>query len=88
VTDDELIAVARAAAAERGRYAPDDARITRGGAEAAVLLSGSAYARSVGHLLIIDPASGGVLPVVPSCRRRRGDGHEQRRKHQRPCAAS
>jgi hypothetical protein len=45
MTDDELIAVARAAAAARGRDALDDARITRRGAEAAVLLSDPAYAR-------------------------------------------
>jgi hypothetical protein len=65
MTDDELIAVARAAAAARGRDALDDARITRRGAEAAVLLSDSAYARGGGLLVVIEPASGAVLRVVP-----------------------
>jgi hypothetical protein len=45
MTDDELIAVALAVAAARGRDAFDDAQITRRGTEAAVLLSDAAYAR-------------------------------------------
>jgi hypothetical protein len=45
MTDDELIAVARAVAAARGKDALDDARITRHGAQAQVLLSDPAYAR-------------------------------------------
>lgn len=65
MTDDELIAVARAAAAARGRDAFDDVRITRGAAEAEVLLSDSAYARGGGLLVVIDPATGTVLRVVP-----------------------
>jgi hypothetical protein len=65
MTDDELIAVARAAAAARGRDALDDARIMRRGAEAAVLLSDPAYARGGGLLVVIDPPTGTVLRVVP-----------------------
>ena len=65
MTDDELIAVARAAAAARGRDALDDVRITRDEAEAAVLLSDPAYARGGGLLVVIDPATGAVLRVVP-----------------------
>ena len=65
MTDDELIAVARATAATRGRVALDDARITHRGAEAAVLLSDPAYARGDGLLVVIDPATGAVLRVVP-----------------------
>jgi hypothetical protein len=65
MTDDELIAVAWAVAAARGQDAFDDARITRRGAEASVLLSCSAYVRGGGLLVVIDPASGAVLRVVP-----------------------
>jgi hypothetical protein len=64
MTDDELIAVARAAAAARGRDALDDARITRRGAEVEVLLSDPAYARGGGLLVVVDPATGAVLRVV------------------------
>jgi hypothetical protein len=64
MTDDELVAVALAAAAAGGRDGFDDARITRSGAEAAVLLSDSAYARGGGLLVVIDPATGAVLRVV------------------------
>jgi hypothetical protein len=62
MTDDELIAVARTAAGERGLA---DARITRCGAEVEVLLSDPAYARGGGLLVVIDPATGVVLRVVP-----------------------
>ena len=65
MTDDELIAIARAAAAAQGRDALDDARITRRGAEVAVLLSDPAYARGGGLLVVIEPATGAVLRVVP-----------------------
>jgi hypothetical protein len=65
MTDDELIAVALAVAAARGRDGFDDVRITRSGVEAAVLLSDSAYARGGGLLVVIDPATGAVLRVVP-----------------------
>ena len=65
MTDDELIAVARAAAVERGRDTLDDARITHRGSEVAVLLSDPAYARGGGLLVEIDPATGAVLRVVP-----------------------
>lgn len=65
MTDDELIAVARAAAATWGKNALNDARITRGDAEAEVLLSDPAYARGGGLLVVIDPATGTVLRVVP-----------------------
>jgi hypothetical protein len=65
MTDDELIAVARAAADARGRDALDDVRITRCGSESAVLLSNPAYARGGGLLVVLDPAAGTVLRVVP-----------------------
>jgi hypothetical protein len=65
VTDDELIAVARAAAAARGKDALGDARITRHGVQAEVLLSDPAYARGGGLLVVIDPVTGAVLRVVP-----------------------
>jgi hypothetical protein len=65
MTDDELIAVARAAAATRGKGALDDARITRHGTQAEVLLSDPAYARGGGLLVVVDPATGAVLRVVP-----------------------
>jgi hypothetical protein len=65
MTDDELIAVARAAAAARGRDALRDAQVTRCGAEAEVLLSDPAYARGGGLLVVIYPATGAVLRVVP-----------------------
>ena len=65
MTDDELIAVARAAAAARGRGAPADARVVCRGAEAEVLLSDPAYARGGGLLVVIDAATGAVLRVVP-----------------------
>ncbi len=65
MTDDELIAVARAAAAARGRGALADARVVCRGAEAEVLLSDPAYARGGGLLVIVDPTTGTVLRVVP-----------------------
>jgi hypothetical protein len=65
MTDDELIAVARATAAARGRDPLADAQITRSGTEAEVLLSDPAYARGGGLLVVIDPATGAVLRVVP-----------------------
>jgi hypothetical protein len=65
MTDDELIAVARAAAAARGKDALDDAQIARRGAQAEVLLSDPAYARGGGLLVVINPATGAVLRVVP-----------------------
>jgi hypothetical protein len=65
MTDDELIAVARAVAAARRRDALDDARITRCAAEVEVLLSDPAYARGGGLLVVIEPATGAVLRVVP-----------------------
>ena len=58
MTDDELIAVARAVALA-------DARVTHDGAEAAVLLSDAAYARGGGLLVVVDAATGAVLDVVP-----------------------
>ena len=64
MTDDELIAVARAAAASRGRDALDDARVTRHTVEAEVLLSDPAYARGGGLLVVIDLATGAVVRVV------------------------
>jgi hypothetical protein len=64
MTDDELVAVARVAAAARGRDGLADARITRDGDEAAVLLSDPAYARGGGLLVVIDPATATVLRVV------------------------
>jgi hypothetical protein len=65
MTDDELILVARAVAAARGKDPLNDARITRHGAQAEVLLSDPAYARGGGLLVVIDPATGAVLRVVP-----------------------
>src|SRR4051794_11929080 len=65
MTDDELIAVARAAAVARGRDTLNDARITRYGTEVQVLLSDPAYARGGGLLVVIDPATGAVQRVVP-----------------------
>jgi hypothetical protein len=65
VDDDELIAIARAAAAARGRDPLRDATVERGEGEAAVLLSDPAYARGGGLLVVIDPAGGAVIRVVP-----------------------
>ncbi|MEV6493515.1 hypothetical protein AB0M20_33580 [Actinoplanes sp. NPDC051633] len=65
MTDDELIAVARAAAAARGKVALAHAHVTRRGTQAEVLLSDPAYARGGGLLVIVDPATGAVLRVVP-----------------------
>jgi hypothetical protein len=65
MTDDELVAVARAVAAGRGKDALNDARITRDEAQAKVLLSDPAYARGGGLLVVIDPTTGAVLRVVP-----------------------
>ncbi|MEU0558103.1 SMI1/KNR4 family protein [Dactylosporangium sp. NPDC006015] len=65
MTDDEIIAAARTAAAARGRNSLADARITRNQAEAEVLLSDPAYARGGGLLVVIDPVTGTVLRVVP-----------------------
>lgn len=65
MTDDELIAVARTVAAARGKGALADAEITHHGTEAEVLLSDPAYARGGGLLVVIDPATGAVLGVVP-----------------------
>ncbi|MDG6105048.1 hypothetical protein Daura_33185 [Dactylosporangium aurantiacum] len=65
MTDEELVAVALAAAAVRGRGGFDGSRVTRDGAEAEVLLSNSAYARGGGLLVVIDPVTGVVLRVVP-----------------------
>jgi hypothetical protein len=64
MTDDELIAIARTAAAARGKDTLDDARITRHGMQAEVLLSDPAYARGGGLLVVIDPATGAVLRIV------------------------
>jgi hypothetical protein len=65
MTDEELIAVARAVAAARGKGALADARVTHDGAEAEVLLSDPAYARGGGLLVVVDAATGAVLDVVP-----------------------
>jgi hypothetical protein len=65
MTDDELIAVARATAAARGKDALDDVRITRHGSHVEVLLSNPAYARGGGLLVVINPTTGAVLRIVP-----------------------
>jgi hypothetical protein len=65
MTDDELIAVARAVAATRGKGALADARVTHDEAQAEVLLSDPAYARGGGLLVVVDAATGAVLDVVP-----------------------
>jgi hypothetical protein len=65
MTDEQLVAIARATAAARGRDGLDDVRITRHGAEVEVLLSDPAAARGGGLLVVIDPAAGTVLSVVP-----------------------
>jgi hypothetical protein len=65
MTDEELIAVARAVAAARGKGALAEARVTHDGAEAEVLLSDPAYARGGGLLVVVDVATGAVLDVVP-----------------------
>jgi hypothetical protein len=64
MTDEELIAIARAVAAARGKGALADAHVTHDGAEAEVLLSDPAYARGGGLLVVIDAATGAVLRVV------------------------
>jgi len=66
MTDDELIAVARVAAAAGGKDALDDARITRHRAQTEVLPTNPADARGVACLLVlINPATGAVVRVVP-----------------------
>lgn len=65
MTDAELIAVARAAAAEQGRPSMMDAEVCARGPAAEVLLSDPRYARGGGLLVVIDTATGAVLRVVP-----------------------
>jgi hypothetical protein len=64
--DDELIAIARAAAVARGRHACRDAEVSRHGSQARVVLSDPAYARGGGLVVVIDAATGEVIRVVPA----------------------
>jgi hypothetical protein len=64
VTDAELIAIARATAAELSRPPLADAEVRIHGPEAEVLLSDPRYARGGGLLVVIDTATGTVLRVV------------------------
>jgi hypothetical protein len=63
--DDDLIAIAMAAAAARGYTAELDATVTDRTPQAHVLLGDPAAARGGGLLVIIDPATGTVLDTVP-----------------------
>jgi hypothetical protein len=63
VTDAELIAIARAKAAESGRPPLRDAVVEIHGPEAEVLLSDPRYARGGGLLIVVD--TGTVLRVTP-----------------------
>ncbi|GID32467.1 hypothetical protein [Paractinoplanes brasiliensis] len=65
MTNDELIAIARATAAELRRVSLRDAAVEVREAEAEVLLSDPRYARGGGLLVVIDTVTGDVLRVVP-----------------------
>ncbi|BCJ50373.1 hypothetical protein Asp14428_18480 [Actinoplanes sp. NBRC 14428] len=65
MTDAELIAIARARAAELGRTSLSDAEVEVLGPEAEVLLRDPRYARGGGLLVIIETATGTVLRVIP-----------------------
>ncbi|GAA3194948.1 hypothetical protein ACFO1B_03195 [Dactylosporangium siamense] len=65
MTDAELIDIARAAGAERGRPSTSDAEVLTRGPVAEVLLRDPRYARGGGLLVVIDTATGTVLRVVP-----------------------
>jgi hypothetical protein len=65
VTDAELIAVARAKAAELRRPSLRDAEVEVHGREAEVLLSDPRYARGGGLLVVVDTTTGSVLRVIP-----------------------
>ncbi|GAA3342907.1 hypothetical protein GCM10020358_39620 [Amorphoplanes nipponensis] len=65
MTDDELIAIARAKVAELRPASLPDAAVEVRGAEAEVLLSDPQYARGGGFLVVIDTVTGAVLRVVP-----------------------
>jgi hypothetical protein len=65
VTDAELIAIARAKAAELCRPSLRDAEVEIDGPVAEVLLSDPRYARGGGLLVVIDTATGTVLRVIP-----------------------
>ncbi len=65
MTDAELIAIARATAAETGRPPLRDAVVEVHGPEAEVLLSDPRYARGGGLLIVIETATGTVLRVTP-----------------------
>ena len=65
MTDAELIAIARAKAADLRRPSLRDAEVEIHGPEAEVLLSDPRYARGGGLLVVIDTATGDVLRVIP-----------------------
>ena len=65
MTDAELIAIARAKAAELRRPSLRDAAVEVHGPVAEVLLSDPRYARGGGLLVVIDTATGTVLRVIP-----------------------
>jgi hypothetical protein len=65
MTDAELIAVARAKAAELGRPPLRDAEVKVDGPVAEVLLGDPRYARGGGLLVVIDTATGTVLRAIP-----------------------
>lgn len=65
MTDDELIAAARTAAAMHGYRTELDAAVERRTPQSWVLLSDPAYARGGGVLVIIDPTTGAVVDVIP-----------------------
>lgn len=65
MTDAELIAIARARAAELNRPSLPDAEVTVRGSQAEILLSDPRYARGGGLLVVVDTATGAVLRVTP-----------------------
>jgi hypothetical protein len=65
MSDEELIAIARAAAEMRGYPAELDATVAARTPQARVLLSDPAYARGGGLLVVVDPRTGAVVQVVP-----------------------
>ncbi|WP_199514132.1 hypothetical protein [Nucisporomicrobium flavum] len=65
MTDADLIAIARARAAELGRPSYPEAEVEVREPEAEVLLSDPRYARGGGLLVVIDTATGAVLRVTP-----------------------
>jgi hypothetical protein len=65
MTDQQLIAIARRVAAERGYPSQLDAVIVTRSPRARILLSDPAYARGGGILVVVDPSSEDVVEVIP-----------------------